>query len=73
MSGTPRIEDLENSSFNPYIADEFMFGDHLRPPIPELQIFERKARCCREIAEVLWGCPGNRSILRNRGLIKREQ
>ena len=31
MTVTDRIEDLEDQSFNPYIADELVFGDHHDP------------------------------------------
>jgi cytochrome P450 len=31
MSAVPRIEDLKDTTFDPYVADELMFGDHLDP------------------------------------------
>lgn len=31
MSTLPRIRDFQDSSFNPFVADEMAFGDHLDP------------------------------------------
>lgn len=31
MTTIPRIEDLSDATFNPFLADEMMFGDHVDP------------------------------------------
>src|SRR3954471_5820801 len=56
MAMTDRIEDLEDKSFNPYLADEVIFGD-LHDPYPRLTEMLAEAPVLRGSYSELMGIP----------------